>query len=652
MKRLMAALVLAAILLSAITGAILVNLSLANFIPEIAPPGIRIHSDGTVEGTDKIRRSDNVYTLIGDIYNTIVVLRDGIVLDGAGHTLQGNGNGTGIFLQERNGVTIKNLKICNFEYGIKFTWLNYGPSASPRSNKVCGNTLTNNTYGIAFYDFSSGSEVSDNYIADNTYGVAVYAPGVIFRNNQFQNNDHAISESVYVVSNIDASNSINGKPIYYWVRQHNRTAPSDAGWVVLRNCSGITVQGLRLEHNADGILLCYTTNSTVSGNIITNNLNGIILWGSSNNVISYNTITNNKGYGIRLDGNSNNNIISSNQITANANDGINFESATNNTVTKNHVRGNGGNGIFFRNIQGSNVTGNKISLNKGCGIGFGYGPKGTIRGNYISRNDKGIWISNAFENTITLNIIVENNGWGIEMEGSHKNNVIHHNNFINNSLTEKLQVRIAPVWIYPGEPEPPKLVGGAANAWDDGKEGNYWSDYNGTDANGDDIGDIPYIINENNQDNYPLMNPIAIPEFIDITPPNISIISPENKTYRVSDVPLTFTVSKPFSWIGYSLDGQANVTIAGNTTLTGLSDGSHSLTVYAEDIDGNVGASETIYFTIEVGSEGTSQIEHLPATWIAAAIAITAIGGATLLVYFTKSKSIGKAAHERINKEK
>ncbi len=291
----------------------------------------------------------------------------------------------------------------------------------------------------------------------------------------------------------------------------------------------------------------------------------------------------------------------------------------------------GGNEIFFRNIKNSNVTGNSISLNKGCGIGFGYGPNGTIIGNYISRNDKGIWISNAFENTITLNTIAKNNGWGIELEGSHKNNTIHHNNFINNSPAEKLQAHVAPIWVFPGEPEPPKLVGGAANFWDDGNEGNYWSDYNGTDADGDCIGDTPYIINENNQDNHPLMKPVAIPEFleniVDVKPPVIPIISPENKTYNVPDVPLTFTVSKPVLWIAYSLDGQANVTIAGNITLTGLSVVSHRITVYAEDVDGNIGASETIYFTVETFSDGIPQIELFPTTWIAVILALTVIGG-------------------------
>ncbi|MBC7129636.1 right-handed parallel beta-helix repeat-containing protein [Candidatus Bathyarchaeota archaeon] len=614
---------------------------MANFIPEPIPPGIRINSDGTVEGTDKIHREGNVYTLTDDIYSTIVVLRDNVVIDGAGHVLKGDGNGTGIFLQERNGVTIKNLKICNFEYGIKFTWLNFGPPAYKRSNRVYSNIITNNTYGIVFYDFSSGSEVSDNYIANNTYGVAVATSGVVFRNNQFWNNDFAISENVYVTSNIDTSNMVNGKPIYYWVGQRDKTVPSDAGWVVLKNCSGIIVEGLSIEHNTYGILLCYTTNSKITGNIVKNNLYGIMLWGSSSNIISRNIIMNNEGYGIRLDGNSNNNIISNNKITANAGDGINFETATSNTIYGNHITGNGGNGIFFRNIQDSNVIGNNISFNKGCGIGFGYGPNGTIKENHISKNEKGIWISNAFENTITLNKIIENNGWAIELEGSQKNNFIHHNNFINNCPWEERQARVAPIWIFPGEPEPPKLVGGAANFWDDGKEGNYWSDYKGADINGDGIGDTPYIINENNMDNHPLMKPVAIPEIVDATPPIISIISPKNMTYKEANVPLTLIVDESISWIGYSLDGKANITITGNTTLTNLSNGCHSLKVYAEDAHGNIGFSETIYFTVERALGSILQIEEPLEELTITVMVIAAVVGVIILFSFMKSKRTG-----------
>mgnify|MGYP000639717388 CR=1 FL=1 len=45
------------------------------------------------------------------------------------------------------------------------------------------------------------------------------------------------------------------------------------------------------------------------------------------------------------------------------------------------------------------------------------------------------------------------------------------------------------------------------NRWDDGIEGNFWSDYIGVDENGDGIGDTPYIIDENNTDRYPLIFP-------------------------------------------------------------------------------------------------------------------------------------------------
>ncbi len=512
------------LILSTVTGTQLVYFASANFFPEQIPSGIQITSAGAVEGTDQIQRGGNVYTFTSDIQGTIVIERDDIVLDGAGYTLQGSGNGAGVFLQERNGVTIKNMKISNFEHGIKFTWLSYGSPSTPRHNKVTGNTITNNKCGILVYDFSSGSEVSDNYIASNTYGV-VTASNVVFRNNQFSNNDGAISEKSYTINDIDVSNTVNGKPVYYWVGQHNKTVPSDAGWVVLKNCRGITIQNLNLEGNVNGVSLWCTNDSTVSGNTVANNLNGIQLEVSSNNVISGNQITNNKGYGISLNYGSSYNVISKNEIVANVNDGVYIDLTTdNNTVNENSVMENNGNGVFFKDIKNSKVIGNNITLNKGCGIGFGYGPNGVIRGNYISRNGKGIWISNAFENTVVLNTIVDNNGWGIELEGSQKNNSIHHNNFINNSATENLQVRIAGVWSYPGlnktvhsgeKQELPKFVAGAANVWDDGREGNYWSDYlsrylNASEAGITGVGDTSYFINENNIDRHPLMNPCEI----------------------------------------------------------------------------------------------------------------------------------------------
>ena len=87
-------------------------------------------------------------------------------------------------------------------------------------------------------------------------------------------------------------------------------------------------------------------------------------------------------------------------------------------------------------------------------------------------------------------------------------------------------------------------------------------------------------------------------EVQDNKPPTISILSPENKTYSTRDIFLTFTIDEAFTWIGYSLDEQTNQSITGNTSLLSLSDGLHAITVYANDTVGNMGKSNTVYFTV------------------------------------------------------
>lgn len=88
-------------------------------------------------------------------------------------------------------------------------------------------------------------------------------------------------------------------------------------------------------------------------------------------------------------------------------------------------------------------------------------------------------------------------------------------------------------------------------------------------------------------------------------PPSVTILSPQNTTYNVPDVPLTFMVNETASWMGYSLDGQNNVTVADNTTMTGLSDGSHQVIVYANNSLGAMGSSETVYFTVQTTGQIT-----------------------------------------------
>jgi hypothetical protein len=116
---------------------------------------------------------------------------------------------------------------------------------------------------------------------------------------------------------------------------------------------------------------------------------------------------------------------------------------------------------------------------------------------------------------------------------------------------------------------------------------------------------------------------------VDTVPPEVSVLELDNKTFVAPEVPLNFTVNESFSKISYVLDNQDNVTIDGNTTLTGLSNGLHDVTVYAWDAAGNVCASETIHFSVA---------QPFPTTMVIAPMASAVVIGVGLLVYFKKRK--------------
>jgi len=94
----------------------------------------------------------------------------------------------------------------------------------------------------------------------------------------------------------------------------------------------------------------------------------------------------------------------------------------------------------------------------------------TIINNVIANNTgKGILISNCRGTFIIGNLII-GNAEGVLISGSQLN-TFYHNNFINNTS---------------------QVSDFGATKWDNGAEGNYWSDYSGQDLNGDGIGDTPH----------------------------------------------------------------------------------------------------------------------------------------------------------------
>ena len=221
-------------------------------------------------------------------------------------------------------------------------------------NLIENNTFLSNWIGFRIYlhpqwcgSSSPGNNIlRNNAFANNTYGIELgWAGGNVLRGNIMTNNNYSLGisgGSIYsLISDIDSSNIIDGKPVYYLVNQRNliinsSTFPS-IGYLGIVNSTNITVKDITLLKNKQGLLLAYTQNSTIinvttsenhqgitliesTDNVLvksraSGNTVGIFLWRSDNNKITETTLLNNE-YGIRL-WHSDNNILYHNNFIEN-----------------------------------------------------------------------------------------------------------------------------------------------------------------------------------------------------------------------------------------------------------------------------------------------------------------------------------------------
>ena len=223
-------------------------------------------------------------------------------------------------------------------------------------------------------------------------------------------------------------------------------------WAIKITASNVNVSGFTIKRGWIGIRSSGYNGTIIDDNRIVSNYNwGMSIGHSYGNTIKENIIANHGKGGVSMSFGGNH-MIYGNAITESGEyQALALSDTSNNTVIRNTIT---------NNSEGIVVGPGRLG-------GSGYN---TIADNFIASNTKGIVLLTAFDN------------------------FIYHNNFINNSQQVYDWGRDLG-WVS------------SVNNWDDDfpSGGNYWDDYPGMDGNGDGIGDTPYIIDENNNDTYPLM---------------------------------------------------------------------------------------------------------------------------------------------------
>ena len=611
--------------------------------PVQASNTIYILADGSIEPqTANITSLDNVtYTFTDNNYDSIVIERDNIILDGRGFTLQAL-NGHGIDISGRSNVTIKNINIekCGQEasyangiyldYSYNNTIFNVsiintrGGTAiglsSSSGNRIhhnflknngihlyqtIDNTIYNNTFvrsiielkgnrdRVCYNNFTEGeiniygeyneiygnivtkngmegiyvggsfNNVTGNIVTECEYGLLLRGHhGNVLRENKMANNTFnfgLLNEGeLEIYNDVDVSNTVDGKPIYFWNDVRDATVSSDAGAVILVDCINITVRDLDLRKNLQGILLVSCHNCTILNNTITENANefgnprsgGIVIQWSSYIVVHENNITNNNVVGIFIY-ESWNNTISENIIAKNDIMGVDILDSNYTVFSGNTLSNN------LRGIRLGSAFHNNISRNRIIGPGF-YGIELAAVHNTIINNDiiyykDGIDLYSRF-NEIIGNTIMESYGAGIYVSSA-ENNTVYHNNFVDNA--EHISFNY--------------LSTKYRNTWDNGYSsgGNYWSGYedrypNATELDGSGIWDTPYNITEANIDNYPLVAPTKpiTRKFTAYGSLEVEIYSNSSISefqFDTTDEKLTFNVTGPTGTKGF-----CNVTVPAN----------------------------------------------------------------------------------------
>jgi len=167
-------------------------------------------------------------------------------------------------------------------------------------------------------------------------------------------------------------------------------------------------------------------------------------------------------------------------------------------------------GVYIRSDGKDNVIYNNDIFDNTEGIYISYCVNNSIVGNFVHSNSVyGIYISTDSDGNIVSRNVITENKYGIRFQGVNYNEIFL-NWFQGNEqgLYSCCSSCFNTIYKNTCIDNEKHASDGYHNNWDNGELGNYWDNYNGTDNDGDGIGDTPYPIpGGNNEDRYPLMEP-------------------------------------------------------------------------------------------------------------------------------------------------
>ncbi|MCK5291229.1 MAG: right-handed parallel beta-helix repeat-containing protein [Thermoplasmata archaeon] len=280
------------------------------------------------------------------------------------------------------------------------------------NNSFLDNDISSNTLEGVYIENSDDNTISGNDVSSNGHGISLVGSrnNVLTGNAMLENGVLILGDSLeyWNTHSIDASNIINGKPVYYWKNTTGGTIPSGAGEVVLANCTDVIVKNQNVSDGTVGIATGFSSGITILNNTASSSGHtGIYVHRSHNNTIRNNTVSHSLRTGIHIEL-SNDNTISENVVSGNE-VGIASNNSNRNSMSDNSVISNTRTGILLKSSQNSIVSRNFVSSNR-FGIDVNRSMYVTLSDNtmirdgiLISRGSLQHWTTHAIDSLNTVN---------------------------------------------------------------------------------------------------------------------------------------------------------------------------------------------------------------------------------------------------------